>query len=171
METTAVITDTGSGASAEVSRHENASGRDAPVGGWGRVMRDVLVFQFKLVVDGLKDLCLAQVALGAALVDAVRRDGTPGRRFYSIVRLSDRFDRWLDLHEPLERVPSDAPDYAPPPPRSVDELIDGLETSARVVAEGSVDLSTRGVRALRRQAERRGARGGASAATGFGTTV
>lgn len=102
-----------------------------PASGWGRVFRDVLMFQFKLVVDGLKDLGLAQVALGAALVDLARRDGSPGRRFYAIVRLSDRFDGWLDLHEPLSRIPEDAPDYAPPAGRSVDDLVDRVETSAR----------------------------------------
>lgn len=45
--------------------------------------------QFKLVVDGLKDLALVQVALGAVLVELVRRGASPGRRFYGIVRLSD----------------------------------------------------------------------------------
>lgn len=122
---------------------------------WARVMRDVLVFQFKLVVDGLKDLGLAQVAVGAALVDLVRRDGSPGRRFYAVVRLSDRFDGWLDLHEPLARVPEDAPQYAPPARHSVDDLLDGIETSARVVAEASVSASTRGLGLVRREAERR----------------
>lgn len=105
--------------------------------GWGGVLRDVLLFQFKLVVDGLKDLCLAQVALGAALIDLVRRDGSPGRRFYGVVRLSERFDGWLDLHEPLTRVPEDAPDYAPPAGRSVDDLVDGVETSARMMVRMS----------------------------------
>ena len=122
---------------------------------WGRVLRDVLVFQFKLVVDGIKDLGLAQVAVGAALVDLVKRDGTPGRRFYGVVRLSDRFDRWLDLHEPMERLPEDTPEFGPRSSRSVDDLIDGLETTARVAVEKSVDVSTRGVEAVRREAERR----------------
>lgn len=103
-----------------------------PDAGWGGVLHDVLLFQFKLVVDGLKDLCLAQLALGAALIDLVKRDGSPGRRFYGVVRLSERFDGWLDLHEPLARVPDDAPDYAPAG-RSVDDLVDGVETSARTM--------------------------------------
>lgn len=105
--------------------------------GWGGVLRDVLLFQFKLVVDGLKDLCLAQVALGAALIDLVRRDGSPGRRFYGVVRLSERFDGWLDLHEPLTRFPDDTPDYAPSAGRSVDDLVDGVETSARMMVRMS----------------------------------
>lgn len=104
---------------------------------WGGVLRDVLLFQFKLVVDGLKDLCLAQLALGATMIDLVRRDGSPGRRFYGIVRLSERFDGWLDLHEPLGRVPEDTPDYAPPAGRSVDDLVDGVESSARLMVRMS----------------------------------
>lgn len=122
---------------------------------WGRVLRDVLVFQFKLVVDGIKDLGLAQVAVGAALVDLVRRDGTPGRRFYGVVRLSDRFDRWLDLHEPMNRLPEDTPEFVPTSTRSVDDLIEGLESSARGAVEKSVDVSTRGIEAVRRETLRR----------------
>src|SRR3970040_1802474 len=110
---------------------------------WGRVVRDVLMFQFKLVVDGLKDLGLAQVALAAALIDLVRRDGTPGRRFYGIVQLSERFDAWLDLHEARVRVPTDAPRWAPPASRSVDDMIDDIESSARGVARKTTEVTTR----------------------------
>lgn len=106
-------------------------------GSWGVVLRDVLLFQFKLVVDGLKDLCLAQLALGAAVIDLVRRDGSPGRRFYGVVQLSERFDGWLDLHESLGRVPEDTPDYVPPIGRGVDGPVDGVETSARPVVRVS----------------------------------
>ncbi len=111
--------------------------------GWGTVIRDLLEFQFKLVVDGLKDLTLAQVALGAALLDLFRRDGSPGRRFYGIIRLSDRFDEWLDLHAAVERAPEDTPDLFLNPSRSVDDVLGGLETSARRVAAASTRLSRR----------------------------
>ena len=111
--------------------------------GWSTVVRDLLEFQFKLVVDGLKDLTLAQVALGAALLDLVRRDGSPGRRFYGIIRLSDRFDRWLDLHAAGERAPEDTPDLIPSSCRSVDDVLEGLEISARRVADASTRLSPR----------------------------
>lgn len=122
---------------------DSATATDTQRVGWGRVLRDVLTFQFKLVVDGLKDLGLAQVALGAALLDLIRRDGTPGRRFYGIVQVSERFDTWLDLHEALARVPTDAPHYAPTVSRSVDDLIDDIECSARIVARKTADVTTR----------------------------
>lgn len=146
----------------EIMRQQHTDERPtdevAPMPGWTGVLRDVLVFQFKLVVDGFKDLALAQVALGAALVDLIRRDGTPGRRFYGIVRLSDRFDRWIDLHEPLARVPDDAPRFTPEASRSVDDLIDGIEASARTVAVTSARVTTRSVAAVRgaREGRRRG---------------
>lgn len=111
--------------------------------GWGTVIRDLLEFQFKLVVDGLKDLTLTQVALGAALLDLFRRDGSPGRRFYGIIRLSDRFDEWLDLHAAVERAPEDTPDLFLNPSRSVDDVLGGLETSARRVAAATTRLSRR----------------------------
>lgn len=111
--------------------------------GWGTVLRDVLEFQFKLVVDGLKDLTLAQVALGAALLDLLRRDGSPGRRFYGIVRLSNSFDHWLDLHAVEERAPEDTPAFMPIENRSVDEVLGGLEMSARRFAGASTRLSRR----------------------------
>jgi hypothetical protein len=76
--------------------------------GWASVLRDVLEFQVKLVIDGIKDLALAQVALGAAVIDLILRDGSPGRRFYGIVSVSDRFDRWLQLHAVAERAPADS---------------------------------------------------------------
>ena len=110
---------------------------------WSTVVRDLLEFQFKLVVDGLKDLTLAQVALGAALLDLIRRDGSPGRRFYGIIRLSHRFDRWLDLHAAAERAPEDTPDLIPSASRSVDDVLEGLEISARRVADASTRLTHR----------------------------
>ena len=120
---------------------ESSDVADAQGVTWGRVVRDVLMFQFKLVVDGLKDLGLAQVALAAVLLDLIRRDGTPGRRFYGIVQVSERFDAWLDLHEARDRVPTDAPRYVPTVSRSVDDLIDDIESSARVVARKTTDVT------------------------------
>ena len=61
-------------------------------------MRDLLIFQLKLVLDGLKDVVLIQVSLLAALYDLLF--GRPGRPllFYNLLRLSERVDRWLNLY-------------------------------------------------------------------------
>ena len=132
-----------------VTKQDSGSNQGARGGsaqaGWYAVVRDVLEFQFKLVVDGLKDLALAQVALGAALIDLIRRDGSPGRRFYGIVRVSERFDRWLDLHAVSERAPADTVEIGPVATRSVDDVFEGLEASARRIAEASTRLTQNGV--------------------------
>jgi hypothetical protein len=62
------------------------------------LIRDLLIFQLKLVLDGLKDLVLIQLSLGAVLFDLLF--GRPGRAslFYGVLRLSERFDLWLNLY-------------------------------------------------------------------------
>lgn len=67
-------------------------------------IRDFLIFQVKLVLDGLKDFALFQLAIGALLVDLVSGGGRRRRLFYSVLRLSERFDLWLNLNGAMERL-------------------------------------------------------------------
>ncbi|MEX2282516.1 MAG: hypothetical protein WEE89_08530 [Gemmatimonadota bacterium] len=62
------------------------------------VMHDAAVFAFKMWLDGLKDIAIAFVGLGAALIDIM-----PGRRpadfkFYRVMRFGERIDDALDLY-------------------------------------------------------------------------
>jgi hypothetical protein len=78
------------------------------------ILRDVAVFQVKLWVEGVKDVVLIPLSLGAALVDLVlRRRGGRGA-LYAVMRLGDRFEQWVDLYGPLGRGPDST--LAPPPP-------------------------------------------------------
>lgn len=67
-------------------------------------IRDFAIFQLKLVLDGLKDLALFQLAIGALLLDLVSGGGKRQRLFYSVLRLSERFDLWLNLNGAVERM-------------------------------------------------------------------
>src|SRR5688572_28219571 len=67
-------------------------------------LRDFMIFQLKLALDGLKDVVVFQVSIGAILVDFVSGRGAKPRWFYSVVRTSERFDRWLDLHGAMQRI-------------------------------------------------------------------
>jgi hypothetical protein len=67
-------------------------------------IRDFVIFQLKLVLDGLKDLGLFQLAIGALLIDLVSGGGKRRRVFYSVLRLSERFDLWLNLNGAMERL-------------------------------------------------------------------
>jgi hypothetical protein len=62
-----------------------------------QLIRDLAVFQAKLVVDGVKDLVLAPVSLVAALVGMLVHRSDPGRPFYALLRWGHGFDRWVNL--------------------------------------------------------------------------
>ncbi len=66
--------------------------------------RDFAIFLLKLVVDGFKDLVLINVAAVAMLADLVSGGGKRPRLFYSVLLASERFDLWLNLHGPIERL-------------------------------------------------------------------
>lgn len=75
-------------------------------------LRDFLVFQLKLAVDGLKDVLVFQVSIVAMVVDLVSGRGKRPRWFYSVMRESERFDRWLDLHSAMRRAAGVDPEAA-----------------------------------------------------------
>ena len=64
----------------------------------GVTLRDFVVFQFKLVLDGLKDIALLSLSVVAIVIDVVLGQVTRPRLFYGVVRLSRRFEGWLKLH-------------------------------------------------------------------------
>lgn len=70
------------------------------------MLRDLVIFLVKLAIDGLKDLVLMNLALGAALLDLISGGGTRPRLFYSVLRLSERFDLWLNLNGAVEKMDS-----------------------------------------------------------------
>lgn len=60
--------------------------------------RDFAVFQAKLALDGVKDLVLVNLSVIAIVIDMLAGGGRRPRRFYAVIRLGERFDRWLKLH-------------------------------------------------------------------------
>jgi len=85
------------------------------------LLRDVLVFQAKLFVDGVRDFVLMPVSLGAALLDVLGVGR--GRHFYDVILLGRISERWINLfgaadHLLLERVDS---------PQGLDVAVDRLE--------------------------------------------
>ena len=99
------------------------------------LLRDVLVLQVKLLVDGLRDLILVPVSLvvGGVSLLTVRRDDNSGNEFYELLRIGRRTERWIDLFGAAERV------YGPElaqerfPAESIDEIVHRVESF--VVAE------------------------------------
>lgn len=74
-------------------------------------LRDFAIFQAKLFLDGMKDLVAFWLSLGAIILDFLAGRGKRPRLFYSVVRASERFDKWINLHSVVERMDdSDADD-------------------------------------------------------------
>jgi hypothetical protein len=67
-------------------------------------LRDFVIFQLTLALDGLKDVVVFQVSIVAIVLDFIAGRGRRPRLFYSVVRSSERFDKWLNLHGVMERL-------------------------------------------------------------------
>ena len=67
-------------------------------------LRDFVIFQIKLALDGLKSLVILQVSVFAVVVDFLSGKGRKPRWFYSVVRASERFDQWLNLYGAVQRL-------------------------------------------------------------------
>jgi hypothetical protein len=74
----------------------------------GVLVRDLIVFQIKLVLDSLKDIALFQASILAAIIDVIFMPLTRGRLFYGVLRFSERVDLWLNLHGASEGAQRDA---------------------------------------------------------------
>ncbi len=68
------------------------------------ILRDLGLFQLKLMMDGAKDLFFGPIAVVAAAMDLLWPGDRPGRRFYAVMRVGERFDRWLSLFSAAEKA-------------------------------------------------------------------
>lgn len=76
----------------------------------GVTFRDFAIFQLKLAIDSLKDILVFNVSILAMVVDLISGRGRRPRFFYSVLRASERFDAWLNLHGVVERMDRDGGD-------------------------------------------------------------
>lgn len=72
--------------------------------------RDFLIFQVKLALDGFKDMVVFGLSIGAIALDFIAGRGQRPRLFYSVVRVSERWDMWLNLHSAAKRLEEDGGD-------------------------------------------------------------
>lgn len=67
-------------------------------------LRDFTIFQLKLALDGFKDMIVFALSIGAVILDFIAGRGQRPRLFYSVMRASERFDAWLNLHGAMQRL-------------------------------------------------------------------
>ena len=67
-------------------------------------LRDFMIFQLKLLLDGGKDTVVFFLSIGAILLDFISGRGRRPRLFYSVLRMSEKFDLWINLHGVVQRL-------------------------------------------------------------------
>jgi hypothetical protein len=68
------------------------------------LIRDFLLFQLKLALDGLKGLAVFNLSIVALIIDLLSKGPRRGRHFYRVLRVAERFDLWLNLYGPAARA-------------------------------------------------------------------
>ncbi|WP_420632833.1 hypothetical protein [Candidatus Palauibacter sp.] len=104
------------------------------------LLRDVGVFQLKLLLDGCRDAVLLPVSLLVALVDLLGLGPRAGRQFYLLLQFGSRTEYWINLFGAAQQAEA----LASPPRPGVDMLVDRLERM--VVQEyerGGITASTK----------------------------
>lgn len=89
------------------------------------LIRDALVFQGKLFVDGLRDMVMVPVSLVAVGLDLLGIGRNAGLHFYEAVRAGRRTEEWIDLFGAADHTL-----IAPPPDGrgGLDRVVGQLES-------------------------------------------
>ena len=97
------------------------------------LVRESLMFQIKLIVDGVRDFLLVPVALAATVIGLLRSGDDPETEFNRVLELGRQSEQWINLfgtHEPLHQA-GDA--------GSIDRMVSRAERVVREqVATGAV---------------------------------
>ena len=90
-----------------------------------RFLRDVVVFQFKLLLDNLRDFALMPVSLAAALIDLVFKGKREGALFYKVLRWGAHSEKVIDVYSAI--ADHDPGDFKVNPNYTVDAVIARIE--------------------------------------------
>ena len=123
-----------------MTREEEQEGARAPAGTdliprpepttWGPLTKDFLVFEAKLLLDGLIDLAMTTVAAAAFLFD-ILSGSKAGARFYRLLGAGRRLERWVGLYEPSTRTETPKEGLARASLTSADHMIAKIEGMMR----------------------------------------
>lgn len=89
------------------------------------LIRDIVVLQFKLVVDGFRDFLLVPVSIVAGLLSLLRGGDRPGVEFYELLRLGRRSERVINLFGAADRLPPSHDEDEGVP--DIDDMVGKLE--------------------------------------------
>ena len=93
------------------------------------LIRDLVVLQAKLIVDGFRDLLLVPASLVAAIVSILSGNkDRPGPQFYQLIGLGKQSERWIDLFKAYENAPEELRRENEFAVSNLDELVDRFES-------------------------------------------
>ncbi len=93
------------------------------------LLRDIGVFQVKLVADGLRDLILVPTSLVAGIMSLVKgENGRPGLQFYHLLGFGRQTERWINLFGAVENSPEKLNQPSPFGESDIDDLVDKFES-------------------------------------------
>ena len=145
----------GSRAEASGSGPREVSGPPAVVSHKKVMFRDLLIFQLKLVLDGLKDVVLAPLSVVAFLLDVLPGRRGTGKTFYGVIRAGEKFDRWLSLYNATERADPRTDGFFGESLAGANNLIGKVEEVVRQTVEVGADTVAQ-ARERRADAQARG---------------
>jgi len=86
---------------------------------------DVIVFQGKLFVDGVRDALLMPISIVAAIMDLLGIGRRAGRTFYDVILLGRETEHWINLFGAADRLlPGSAEEGSP---SGMDALVRRME--------------------------------------------
>jgi hypothetical protein len=107
-----------------------------------KFVRDVAVFQLKLLLDNVRDLVLMPVSLVAALIDLVFRGEREGTRFYKVLRWGSHSEEVINVYSAIEH--HEPGNFKVSPSYTVDGVIARLENVLkREVEKGGTAASAK----------------------------
>lgn len=92
------------------------------------LIRDIAVFQMKLIVDGLRDLILLPISLGVGLYSLIKGGNEPGTEFYDLLRVGRRSEHWINLFGAAEHAGAPGALDNLFPNDDIDEMVSRLES-------------------------------------------
>jgi hypothetical protein len=70
-----------------------------------RFLRDVMVFQLKLLLDNVRDFALVPISLVAGLIDLFYKGEREGTLFYKVLRWGAHSEQVIDVYSAIEDHP------------------------------------------------------------------
>jgi hypothetical protein len=115
------------------------------------IFRDLLIFQVKLWLDGLKDIVLSPLSIIGFGIDVVFGGAMKGSVFYKVLKIGERYDLWLNLFGAAEKAEERRGGFLDPRAEddraSLDDILrkhaPGPTPAAKVRRDGSNPASSR----------------------------